>query len=464
MTSKHAPTQALPPVAIDPSAALIKTSTSNTPNTPNTLSAAGEQDASHALPISAHENVLRWREGGLTSSARWRSEAGVPPHKRVVVADEQMSAAEAYRLACEGTALLWHGDFNNARQLLIAMAKRIDAKRVDGKRGGSNKKPTKHDHSAGELSISDAFHKHRLAQSQRARTLGMLLIPMAGDYTVLVRRAPDLQRACIDAWGMPGADGNTGDLVVSLRELLGIVGAHEWRKKGVEIPDLDERVHPHYGVFAPVRSEYISLVAAAPFPPAHVIGTRNPSIPLAVDIGTGTGVLAALLAKRGVKQVVGTDMDPRAIACARENIRRMKLVAQVSVEEANLFPKAHGGKAPLIVCNPPWIPARPSAPIENAVYDLEGRMLKGFIMGLADHLLPGGEGWLILSDIAEHFGLRTREELLALFDAGGLRVVDRLDVAPTHPRVSDKDDPLHAARAKEVTSLWRLAAKSPEAQ
>jgi SAM-dependent methyltransferase len=424
---------------------------------------SGHEHDAASPKASARDNILRWQEGGLASSARWRSEAGLPPHKRVVIADEQMSTAEAYRLACEGTALLWHGDFNNARQLLIAMAKKIDAKRAPGKQAAkqnaANKKPTKHNHDTGLLSISESFHKHRLAQSQRARTLGMLLIPLAGDYTVLVRRAPDLQRACIDAWGLPGSDGNTGDIVVSLRELLGIVGAHEWRKKGVDIAALGERVHPHYGVFAPVRSEYVSLVATAPFPPAHVTGTRNPSIPLAFDIGTGTGVLAALLAKRGVKQVVGTDMDPRAIACARENIRRLKLVAQVAVEEADLFPKAHGGKAPLIVCNPPWIPARPSAPIENAVYDFEGRMLRGFLMGLANHLVPGGEGWLILSDIAEHFGLRTRDELLALIDAGGLKVVDRMDIAPTHPRVSDTDDPLHAARAKEVTSLWRLAAK-----
>ncbi len=38
-------------------------------------------------------------------------------------------------------------------------------------------------------------------------------------------------------------------------------------------------------------------------------------------------------------------------------------------------------------------------------------MLRGFLAGLADHLAPGGEGWLILSDLAEHLGLRPREQL-----------------------------------------------------
>ena len=87
------------------------------------------------------------------------------------------------------------------------------------------------------------------------------------------------------------------------------------------------------------------------------------------------------------------------------------------------------------------------------------QMLRGFLGALPAHLEPAGEGWLILSDLAEHLGLRTRAELLAAIDAAGLQVVDRSDVQPKHPRVSDTSDPLHAARAAEVTSLWRLAVR-----
>ena len=85
-------------------------------------------------------------------------------------------------------------------------------------------------------------------------------------------------------------------------------------------------------------------------------------------------------------------------------------------------------------------------------------MLRGFLGGLAAHLEPGGEGWLILSDIAEHLGLRSRAELLAIIEAAGLKVIDRMDIRPDHPKVMDVADPLHKARAAEVTSLWRLAA------
>lgn len=371
--------------------------------------------------------VVSWTEADEPRSARWRSESGAPPPRRMVVADDRLTADAAYRLASEGTALLWRGDFQNARQLLQAMARRID------------RKPRK-----AAASPTEAFHLQRQAQSQRARTLGMLLLPLEADYSIPLRRAPNVKAACFEAYGVGGQTS-----VVSLRELLGVIGAHEWRKKGVDIPALGDRIHPHYGVFSPVRGEYLALVNDAPLPTTKC----------AFDIGTGTGVLAALLARRGVKHVVATDQDPRALACARENIRRLGLAGRVEVVAADLFP---AGRAPLIVCNPPWLPARANSPLEHAIYDPDSRMLLGFLNGLAAHLEPDGEGWLILSDLAEHLGLRSREWLLAAFDAAGLQVLARLDTRPTHPRAADAADPLHAARAAELTSLWRLAAQNTQ--
>ncbi|WP_423194802.1 MULTISPECIES: methyltransferase [unclassified Cupriavidus] len=371
--------------------------------------------------------TLHWTEDGVERSARWRSEAGVPAPRRVVIADDRTTADTAYRLACEGTALLWRGDFQNARQLLQALARRTDRKPKRAARPPA--------------SVTEAFHLHRLAQSQRARTLGMLLLPFDANHDIPLRRAPDVREACEQVYG--AAD---GPYVASLRELLGMIGAYEWRKKGVEVGALDDRVHPWYGVFSPVRGEYVDLVAAE----------KLPSDTLAFDIGTGTGVIAAVLARRGVRRVVATDQDPRALACARANLERLGYAGQVEVVEADLFPP---GRAPLVVCNPPWVPARPSSPIEHAVYDPDSRMLRGFLAGLADHLAPGGEGWLLLSDLAEHLGLRSREALLGWIDAAGLKVAGRSDIRPRHPKAADPDDPLHAARAAEVTSLWRLTAR-----
>jgi SAM-dependent methyltransferase len=313
--------------------------------------------------------------------------------------------------------------------MLTAMASRADRK----------KSPSPLGEGRGE----GAFNLARQARAQRARTLGMLLMPLEADYSIPLRRAPDIRAACTEAYGS-----SQDASLVSLRELLGVVGAHEWRRKGLELPATGGRIHPHYSVFAPIRNEYVDLVAKAPLPAALAASS------IAFDIGTGTGVLAAVLARRGVQRVVATDLDPRALACARENVQRLGLAARIELVQADLFPE---GRAPLVVCNPPWVPARPSSPLEHGIYDPDSRMLQGFLRGLTAHLAPGGEGWLILSDLAEHLGLRSREELSAMIGGAGLKVAGRVDTRPRHPKSADASDPLHRARKAEVTSLWRLS-------
>ena len=377
--------------------------------------------------------IIHWLEDGKAFEARWLSHSGASPATRVVVADGKMTADDAYGLACQGAALLWRGDFQEARQMLNAIGRRVDRR----KRGSRNSPGTSIANSA------EAFHLYRQARSQRARTLNALLIPLNDDYSIPLRRAPDIRQACAEAYGPAGTAS-----VASLRGLQGVIGAHEWRMKGIELPEAGGRIHPHFGVFAPIRREYVDLVATTPLPAACA------SSSLAFDIGTGTGVLAAVLARRGIERVVATDLDTRALFCARENVRQLGLSEHVEVVQADLFPE---GRAALVICNPPWIPARPNSPMENGIYDPESRMLRGYLRGLPEHLTPGGEGWLILSDLAEHLGLRTRASLLEEFEAAGLRVLGRNDVPPRHPRVADKTDPLHDARAAEITSLWRLA-------
>jgi Methyltransferase small domain len=487
--------------------------------------------------------TIHWTEADEAHTAIWHSERGAPPPKRVVLADDTMNADTAYRLACEGVGLLWQGDFQNARMLVQALARRTDrlperqkfkADKQSARLATKNRAAATTANAAGspaaqltadpataplagqsagatpaQTLAAEAFHHHRLAQSQRARVLGMVLVPLDEAYQITLRRAPDVQAACAEVWGAldaatvaaaqdrllahkqaagivakpsddpanqpfiesfdepgkPAAKPGRFELkviaqskgtithITSLRELLGMTSTHEWRKKGVEVPalgDADNRIHPHYGVFSPVRGEYVGLVAKAPLP----VSAASKATLVAWDIGTGTGVLAAMLARRGLQHIVATDQDPRALACARDNVARLGVAQQVQVVQADLFPE---GKAHLIVCNPPWLPARPGSPIEHAVYDEGSQMLLGFLHGLPTHLAKGGEGWLVLSDIAEHLGLRTRAELLTAIESAGLKVVARAQTKPQHPKALDASDPLHAARSKEVTSLWRLA-------
>ena len=385
--------------------------------------------------------LLQWQHHDQDVQAEWRSESASQPPRKLQVVDDSTPADVAYHLACEGTALVWQGDFQNARHLLEALKRRLDKPA----RSHSAKARQRKKSEAQASAFPQAFHRYRLTQAQRARVLNSLLVVLQPDYSMAMRRAPDWREACTAAWGAPQNEGV--QQVVALRELLGVVSAHEWRKKGVLVPALgaQSRIHPHYGVFSPVRGEYLDLVVQAPLPNASE----------AWDIGVGTGVLSALLLHRGVERVVATDVSPRALACAADNFQRLGVQERVQLQSASLFPQ---GQAGLIVCNPPWLPGKAVTTLEQAVYDEDSCMLRGFLQGLRAHLLPGGEGWLILSDLAEHLGLRSREQLLQWIEQAGLRVAERLDTRPRHGKVHDASDALHAARAQEVTSLWRLVA------
>lgn len=414
---------------------------------------------SSALPPISARPLLHWTENGVARSALWRSERGAAAPSKVVLADDTMTADAAYQLACGGTALLWRGDFQNARQLLQALQRRIDTPPRRKSRGtASAKTPTSPAAgAAGGAMDPQVFHLHRQAQAQRARILAMVLLPFDADYAIPLRRAPDAKLACTQAWGAAAVDEPAS--VASLRDLLGMRSASEWRKNGVEIRALGEgpanRIHPHYGVFSPVRGEYVDLVAEAPLPAQAAQALADGMPYIAFDIGTGSGVLSAVLARRQAMQIVATDQDARAMACATENFARLGVADGIDLQQTDMFPP---GRANLVVCNPPWLPARPSAPVEYAVYDENSRMLLAFLAGLPAHLAPGGEGWLIISDLAERLGLRGATMLADAITAAGLVVLGRCDARPQHAKALDATDALHRARSQEITTLWRLGA------
>ena len=120
------------------------------------------------------------------------------------------------------------------------------------------------------------------------------------------------------------------------------------------------------------------------------------------EVGVGTGVLTALLLRRGVRRVVATDVNPRALACARDNLTRLQLMDRVTLVEgdwlAAVSERGEGtmehlcqqqqqqGRADLIVCNPPWLPLAPHSLLDRGVYDLHSDMLQAFLRYSADPL------------------------------------------------------------------------------
>ncbi|MGK2948203.1 MAG: methyltransferase [Acidimicrobiales bacterium] len=116
-------------------------------------------------------------------------------------------------------------------------------------------------------------------------------------------------------------------------------------------------------MFDPQR--HLSGVAFAPHLGALVApGAR------VLDLGTGCGILAAAAAQAGAAEVVATDIDERAVACARRNLADL---AVVDVRHGDLFAPVAGERFDLVVVNPPYV-IGPSDDLTYASPDLLERL------------------------------------------------------------------------------------------
>lgn len=371
---------------------------------------------------------LTYEMKGQSVTKIWVTENQFSHPKKLIVIDDTFSADRYVSLASQGVSFVWQGDFHNAKQLLQAVQRRI-------------KKHVAESQATDPQTMAKEFYRHRQHQAHKAQLLSRLMICVEADFSIQLPRAPNLIQAITEA-----TPNLSEGFLISLRELQGYVGAHEWRKKGVAIAALDnQKIYANYGVFSPIRGEYLDLIASAPLP----TGAQT-----AFDIGTGTGVIAALLASRGIQKIIATDLDDRAIQCAHTNLKNLNFDQQVRVEKTSLFPQ---GQADLVVCNPPWLPAKPTSAIERAVYDEDSGMLKGFLNGVGRHLTENGQAWLIISDLAEHLGLRQPQDLTNWISDAKLKVIECMKIQPRHSKATDSEDTLHSARSKEITMLWRLS-------
>ena len=355
----------------------------------------------------------------------WLSHSNIKPPVQLQYSDkhQNLSAEQALKLWRDKTATVWQGDYHQAKALLDAVKRRLH-------------KPLK---TSGD--VLDTFHKWRLQQQQRSQLLSHLLVEVNANWQLNIARAPNIQAACKQAFGFD----NTETVLLPLHALLGYIGAEQWHQRGVSIGALNgSNIHVPFGVFSPLRGEYLDLLSNTALPA---------NCQTAWDIGTGSGVLAAILAKRGTNHIIATDTNPVAIATAAANFARLNVTEQISLSEQDLFPE---GCADLIVCNPPWLPAKPSSLIETALYDPNSQMLRAFLSGIATRLTEQGQAWLIMSNLAELIGLRGADDLNTWIADAGLRILAKHDTTPKHAKAQDSSDVLHAVRSKEVTSLYCL--------
>ena len=419
-----------------------------------------------------------------------------PQQQHVKVVHDNTSAKHALQWLeqDETHVLIYQGRYGQAQALLSALQRRIQQQR-------RRRRPQQHvTGTARDAAAAAAVTREWLAYRQQkqceAHCLNRLLVEVQGTSFQLtnVTQAPPhvttIFSQLVSNHDSANNNNNNDNLLFDtnptttaflfpLREIHARVASREWHTKGVWIDALQNYIHPHFNVYPPTRQDYLSLL-----PSSSSLPCSSQTKPLVVmDVGTGTGVLAAiLLHQHSHCQAVVTDLSPLAIACARENFQRLGYMHRIlAMEQTDLF--AHD-VADVLVCNPPWIPLQGRRGgddgnddevtmtwLDRAIYDLptkngEDSMLHGFLQGARAHMRnQDSEAWLILSDLAEHLKLRSQQELEQWIHDGGLEIVERR-VAAKHaaktkrskrkireennfPRVAE-------ARRAENTFLYRL--------
>ena len=120
-----------------------------------------------------------------------------------------------------------------------------------------------------------------------------------------------------------------------------------------------------------------------------------------LDLGCGTGILA-LIASRSADEVIGVDIDPRAVACAERNAA-LNGIANVRFLVGHSYVPVAGRQFDLIISNPPFYPVDgiAHAPVPLCG-DPESPLLDALILGLPKHLKPGGQALFVTSSLSDN--------------------------------------------------------------
>jgi ribosomal protein L11 methyltransferase len=111
-----------------------------------------------------------------------------------------------------------------------------------------------------------------------------------------------------------------------------------------------------------------------------------------LDYGCGSGILAIIAAKLGASRVIGTDIDPQAIAASRDNAHRNRVDARFAVPDDPLIRRAE--RFDVVVANILANPLRLLAPSLAARVAIGGRVvLSGILAAQAPNVIAAYTPW-----------------------------------------------------------------------
>jgi HemK-related putative methylase len=155
----------------------------------------------------------------------------------------------------------------------------------------------------------------------------------------------------------------------------------------VVLPDVFNPVLLRSGAF---------LARSVPSPP--VADGSSAAAHRALDLGTGSGI-GAIFAARSGYDVVGVDINPEAVRCARINVLLNNLESRVQIREGDLFAPVAGDRFDLVLFNPPFYRGTPVDRLDQAWRATD--VMERFASGLKGALRPTGEARIVLSTDGE---------------------------------------------------------------
>jgi 16S rRNA (guanine1207-N2)-methyltransferase len=155
-------------------------------------------------------------------------------------------------------------------------------------------------------------------------------------------------------------------------------------------PDLDLWVCAHGAAFAGTKLDLGTRLLL------EFIDRMHPAATDAVDLGCGTGVIAAVLARaRPQLSVLATDQSSAAVSSALATMEANGLTQRVQVLRDDAMSTLPPGSVDLIACNPPFhLGTSVDADTAQKLFEAAGRVLR-----------PDGELWTVFNS---HLGYRSQ--------------------------------------------------------
>ena len=279
----------------------------------------------------------------------------------------------------------------------------------------------------------------RLAYAQRFRVAALgLMAPIAKHRVQLAEAGPP--------GFLPELYPDTEDFALPFVEVQALHGAWLRYQEGAHLAVIGRRLQPFYGTYAPTRTSHLELFATWL---SGYTGART----LAVDVGTGCGVLAFMLARAGFFRIRATDNNPNAIESVRREILRLDEAPPISLECTDLLGE-DTTPVELIVFNPPWIQGEVDDLLDQALY-FQGDLFERFFSQAAERLTSTGRLVLVFSNIMQLVQPELPNPIRKELERGRFRLVQKLQ-----RKVKPSPEPGPRRRTREKVEVWELARTS----